>query len=159
MTRPPRLTVVSGGQTGVDRTALDAAQALGVAVGGWCPNRRWAEDGPIPARYPLRETPSADPAQRTRWNVRDSSATLVVSPGPPAGGTALAVAEARRLGRPVLIVGPVSSDLDAAAAWVVHVVPPGGALHVAGPRESEAPGVTADARAWLARLLARTAGG
>ena len=71
--------VVSGGQTGVDRAALDVAIALGFAHGGWCPAGRLAEDGPIDARYPLRETPSADPSQRTEWNVRDSDATLVLT--------------------------------------------------------------------------------
>ena len=77
----PKLIIVSGGQTGVDRAALDAAIARGIAYGGWCPQGGWAEDCPEPpgvlARYPLlRETPSADPAQRTEWNVRDSDASL-----------------------------------------------------------------------------------
>ena len=67
--------IVSGGQTGVDRAALDWALASGVPYGGWCPLGRWAEDGPIDARYPLRETPGADPAQRTEWNIRDSDGT------------------------------------------------------------------------------------
>src|SRR5690606_18077806 len=83
-------TVLSGGQTGVDRAALDAAFALGLPEDGWCPAGRGAEDGAIPTRYPLRETPSPDPAQRTLWNVRDSDATLVLSPRPLAGGTLLA---------------------------------------------------------------------
>ena len=72
------MEIVSGGQTGVDRAALDAALALGMRCGGWCPAGRWAEDGPIDPRYPLRETPSGDPAQRTEWNVRDSDATLIL---------------------------------------------------------------------------------
>ena len=154
MTSRPRLRVVSGGQTGVDRAALDAALALGVAVGGWCPAGRWAEDGPIPDRYPLRPTPSADPAQRTRWNVRDSDATLILSPGPLAGGTSLTADGARQRGRPLRVADPASTAVDEVAAWIARVVPPGGALNVAGPRESEAPGIGALARRWLGATLA-----
>ena len=148
-----RLRVVSGGQTGVDRAALDAALALALETGGWCPRGRWAEDGPIPARYPLRETPSADPAERTRLNVRDADATLVVCPGEPVGGTALTVAEADRRGRPALVVAPSPETVDAAVRWIGRAVPPGGTLNVAGPRESEAPGIGASARTWLAWVL------
>ena len=150
-----RLRVVSGGQTGVDRGALDAALAAGVPVGGWCPKGRWAEDGPIPPRYPLVETPSGDPAQRTRWNVRDSDATLIVSPGPLAGGTALTAEVARSLGRPCAVWAPVPETVDAAVAWIARSVPPGATLNVAGPRESEAPGVGAASGAWLADAFGR----
>ncbi|MDA1230625.1 MAG: molybdenum cofactor carrier, partial [Planctomycetota bacterium] len=68
--------VVSGGQTGVDRAALDAASAAGMEIGGWCPRDRRAEDGIVPLRYPLRETASRSYAVRTEWNVRDSDGTL-----------------------------------------------------------------------------------
>src|SRR6185437_15218992 len=112
------MRIVSGGQSGVDRAALDVALELGLPYGGWCPRGGWAEDLPVPpgllARYPLlRETPAAEPAQRTRWNVRDSDATLILLAGaPPApdSGTALTLATAVRLGRPVAVV-----DLDASA--------------------------------------------
>jgi predicted Rossmann-fold nucleotide-binding protein len=77
----PRL--VSGGQTGVDRAALDVALELGVPCGGWCPKGRRAEDGRIPDCYPLTETRTGDYATRTRWNVRDSDFTLVLSWGEP----------------------------------------------------------------------------
>src|SRR5512135_124388 len=99
--------IVSGGQTGVDRAALDAARQLGLECGGWCPRGRRAEDGKVASGYPLRETPSEDYAQRTEWNVRDSDATLVLTHGRPAGGTALTIAVARRLGKPLLVL-----DLD-----------------------------------------------
>ena len=96
--------IVSGGQTGVDRAALDVAQELGIPRGGWCPRGRLAEDGPIDARYPLEETPSSEYAQRTRWNVRDSDGTLVLTRASPRGGTAFTLRCARRLHRPVLVV-------------------------------------------------------
>ena len=72
--------IISGGQTGVDRAALDAAMELGLSCGGWCPKGRHAEDGVIPSRYPLQETPTADYAQRTHWNVRDSDGTVILNP-------------------------------------------------------------------------------
>ena len=153
MPTPPR--VVSGGQTGVDRAALDAAAERGIAVGGWCPAGRWAEDGPVPGRYPLRETATADPAERTRLNVRDSDATLVLAPGAVAGGTALTVEAARALGRPFLVVPPRPDAVGGAAAWLA--ASGAAVLNVAGPRESEAPGVHAAALAFVGALLDRLA--
>jgi hypothetical protein len=148
-------TVVSGGQTGVDRAALDAAAAAGLARGGFCPRARAAEDGPIPAAYPLRETPSADPAERTSWNVRDSDATLALTRGAPRGGTALALERARELGRPALRLDLAAlAPADAARsarAWLRRERV--GVLNVAGPRESEAPGIYAEARALLEEVL------
>jgi hypothetical protein len=68
--------IVSGGQTGADRAALDWALSHQLPCGGWCPKGRKAEDGPIEAKYPLKESPSASYLQRTEWNVRDSDATV-----------------------------------------------------------------------------------
>lgn len=146
------MKVVSGGQTGVDRAALDVAMELGIECGGWCPAGRAAEDGPIDERYPLRETPSPDPAQRTEWNVRDSDATLVLASGAASAGTELAVAAARRLRRPIYTFHAGSAeDVGAFRRWLqVYRV---GTLNVAGPRESEAPGIYAEARRILAALL------
>jgi len=136
----------------VDRAALDAALALGIPCGGWCPNGRLAEDGCLEQRYPLTETPSADYAQRTDWNVGDSVATLILTRGTPTGGTAYTIACARRRGKPCLVV-----DLDHephvnhVRRWLrdtgAHV------LNVAGPRESTTPGIYADALAFLRLLL------
>jgi hypothetical protein len=70
------ITIISGGQTGADRAALDWALEHDVPCGGWCPKGRNAEDGPIDPKYPLKETPSASYIQRTEWNVRDSEATI-----------------------------------------------------------------------------------
>src|SRR6266852_5932705 len=96
--------IVSGGQTGVDRAALDVALELGIPCGGWCPKGRRAEDGSIPDHYPLRETSTAFYPQRTEWNVRDSDGTLVLTLGRPDGGTALTIELARRLPKPFLAV-------------------------------------------------------
>jgi len=137
---PYTLRIVSGGQSGVDRAALDAAVAAGVEIGGWCPAGRWAEDGPIPAHYPLIETASPDPAERTRLNVRDSDATLLLVFGRAHGGTALTYELAKKLGRPHQLVDlQKAHSAERVARWVrqldVRV------LNVAGPREGEVPGI------------------
>jgi hypothetical protein len=150
----------SGGQTGVDRGALDAALAMGAATGlvvrGWCPRGRLAEDGVVPARYPLTETPDADSSQRTEWNVRDADATLVLCRGMPAGGTAATVAAARRLGRPLLLLDPAARDAAARIrAWLAEQNVQ--ELNVAGPRESQAPGIGAQVERLLREVLAAAA--
>lgn len=144
--------IVSGGQTGVDRAALDVALARRLACGGWCPKGRRAEDGVLPARYPLQETPHEAYAQRTEWNVRDSDGTLILTQGPLEGGTALTEEIARRVGKPCLIVdldygvGPevVQEWVDAHQLQVVNI---------AGPRESKRPGIYQAASAWLTQWL------
>ena len=146
------VAVITGGQTGVDRAALDVALTLGIPAGGWCPKGRRAEDGPLPPRYPLQETPSAEYAQRTRWNVRDGDGTLVLTLGPFQGGTALTVREAQQLGKPVLVVdlaqaAPVTDVRDWMEAHRIRT------LNVAGPRASEAPDVYKKAHAYLERLF------
>lgn len=146
--------VVSGGQTGVDRAALDVALELGIPCGGWCPKGRLAEDGPIPERYPLRETRTTRYARRTLWNVRDSDATLILAREPLGGGTAYTERCARELERPCLVVAPDAADalvLERVRAWLasneVEI------LNVAGPRESGAPGIHDLAAAFLRSLL------
>lgn len=145
--------VVSGGQTGVDRAALDVGRECGLELGGWCPRDRRAEDGRVPDAYPLRETRTTDYRERTRRNVLASDATLVLARGMPTGGTAYTLAVARRAGRPWLVV-----DLDDPPAvevvrgWLAANRVE--ALNVAGPRESLQPEIYAQARAFLRRLLA-----
>jgi hypothetical protein len=140
MTWPER--IVSGGQTGADRAALDWALSRGVPCGGWCPKGRRAEDGAIGPRYPLTETPSEDYAQRTEWNVRDSDATVIVSLAPSlTGGSRLTRELAAKHGRPCLHLHPALDAPRLLAAFVrengVRV------LNVAGPRASNEPGVYA----------------
>ena len=126
--------IVSGGQTGVDRAALDVALQLGIPCGGWCPLGRRAEDGPIDEKYPLRETDSADYAQRTEWNVRDSDGTMILTFGTPSGGTALTAALAKRLHKPCMLIDLDEFPVQASVVeWLrVNRI---SVLNVAGPRD------------------------
>lgn len=156
------LRIISGGQTGVDRGALDAARDAGVPAAGWCPRGRIAEDGEIPPGYPLEETPCSDYEERTIWNVADADATLVLNRGRLSGGTLYTVDAAERLGRRLLIVDldtlPDGGALEGAAVHVAEWVDSNGisTLNVAGPRESKSPGIAADTRAFVARVIAAT---
>src|SRR5262245_54833883 len=89
--------IISGGQSGVDRAALDVALELGIPCGGWCPKGRRAEDGPLPDRYPLDETQTSFYPERTRRNVRDSDGTLILADGAAKGGTALTIELAEQM--------------------------------------------------------------
>lgn len=148
--RPRR--IISGGQTGVDRAALDAAMELAIPHGGWCPRGRLAEDGAIPARYDLHETAAAEYADRTERNVLDADATLILHRGPLRGGTLLTRGLAARHKKPCLAVdladpAPVA-EVD---RWLrSHDVE---VLNVAGPRESQSPGIGQQARRYLLDLL------
>ena len=154
------MRLVSGGQTGADRAALDVALELGLDHGGWAPKGRAAEDGPLPDRYRVRETPSEDPAERTERNVAGSDATLLISHGPLTGGSELTRAFAAELGKPLLHVElgrlGAAEAADRIARWL-------GALgcrtlNVAGPRSSEEAGIYAAASAVLRRALAEHLG-
>ena len=139
---PGAITIVSGGQTGADRAALDFAIAHGISHGGWCPRDRRAEDGAIPHHYVLQETPSRHYSQRTRWNIRDSDATLVFSIRPNlTGGTRLTLELANQLGKPVLHLSRDEDCVAPAAAKLrtfleQHQV---STLNVAGPRDRKSP--------------------
>jgi len=145
-------TIVSGGQTGVDRAALDAALSLGLNCGGWCPEGRRAEDGTIPDFYPLKETPDRDYVQRTEWNVRDSDATLILCRGKPSGGTAMTVQFAKAAGKPVYLVDlEATVDEQGVRRWLdeqrVAI------LNIAGSRESQHPGIYRQTFTLLLNLL------
>jgi hypothetical protein len=147
--------VVSGGQTGVDRAALDVAIRLGLPHGGWCPLGRLAEDGAIPGQYRLSETRSPRYWVRTRQNVIDSSGTLILCRGPLQGGTELTHRLAQRFAKPCLVVDLAQqADPAAVRSWIrgqeIQV------LNVAGPRESTAPGIAQQAEEFLASVLAPT---
>jgi hypothetical protein len=147
--------ILSGGQTGVDRAALDVALALGLPCGGWVPRGRRAEDGAVPRRYPMRETRGRSYAERTFRNICDSDGTLVLARGSPTGGAALTIALARRLGKPHLLVDfRAAPDPISIIGWIDdhHIR----VLNIAGPRESTCPGIYDQAKALLEGLLRRT---
>jgi hypothetical protein len=149
----PVIRIVSGGQTGADRGALDAAIALGLPHGGWCPGGRRAEDGAIPDKYLLVETGSRHYAVRTERNVIDSDGTLIVIRGRLQGGSALTARLARARGKPYLIVD-VTRDAAGAGElrdWLrEHAI---AVLNVAGPRESHCPGIGRQVEALLIEVL------
>ena len=142
--------LISGGQTGVDRAALDWAIAHGIEHGGWCPKGRLAEDGQIDTRYRLQETPTSNYSERTERNVSDSDATLVISISAKlTGGSKATIEFAKQLGKPVLHISRSSTARPAEAlrhfihSHRVQV------LNVAGPRASEEP----DAGAFAKQIL------
>jgi len=153
------LKIISGGQTGVDRGALDAALAAGAPCGGWCPEGREAEDGPIPDRYPVEVLAGAGYRDRTRANVEAADATLIVHFDELEGGTALTVEDCRELHRPHLIVNAAAEPVDRAAERLrgfvgKHAVK---VLNVAGPRASKWAEGAEVARAIVGGLLSRRA--
>src|ERR1017187_5807855 len=136
------LRIISGGQTGADRAALDWAIEHGIPHGGWCPAGRKAEDGPIDLRYQLKETPSSNYLQRTEWNARDSDGTVIFSLAEHlSGGSLKTVAFAIKHRKPHLHLS-ATSKVDAVQElkqWMqqnnIRV------LNVAGPRASKEPKV------------------
>ncbi|MGH8499526.1 MAG: putative molybdenum carrier protein [Methylococcales bacterium] len=146
------ICVISGGQTGVDRAALDAALDFGLRIGGWCPKGRRAEDGRIPERYALHETESMDYAIRTKLNVRYSDASLILIRKTLQGGTLLTrrYAEMYRKEFWITALEP-NREMQNVADWLkrnaVH------RLNVAGPREGNAPGIYTQSYKWLQQLF------
>jgi putative molybdenum carrier protein len=161
------MKIISGGQTGVDRAALDVAIERHIPWGGWCPKGGWAEDLPDPpgllSKYPkLRETPLPHPLQRTRWNVRDSDATLIITDHDGLStsiGTMRAHHCAHRYAKPLLVVqARAPAAADEAATWLKaqrQRFGPQVALGIGGPRESEAPGIYSRAKVLIASILDR----
>jgi len=147
--------IVSGGQTGVDRAALDSAILFNIPHGGWCPKGRLAEDGAIDAKYNLKETHSSDYAERTRQNVIDSDGTLILVPGIPIStndGTQLTVGEVNKEKKPYKLFDLSSNEsLDEMIDWIsennLKV------LNIAGPRESQSPAIYSKALKILTKLL------
>jgi hypothetical protein len=157
------LTIISGGQTGVDRAALDVAIELGIPYRGWCPKGGWAEDMLKPpgvlTLYPeLRETPEADPCQRTEWNVRDCDRLMVLVDRaglPVSKGTAFALDCAKALAKPHIVIDIGAESAEGLAAGFLSQGQRALTVCIAGPRESEAPGIYGMAKSFLTHLMAR----
>lgn len=149
--------IISGGQTGVDRIALDVAIEQDLPHGGWCPKGRLAEDGRIPDRYQLQESSTRQYQQRTEANVCDSDGTLILHVGKPSGGTALTFYLANKHGKPLLAIDleklsetNAEREVQRAADWIqTHSI---GRLNIAGPRASSVPDLAARAKPLLSRL-------
>jgi hypothetical protein len=146
------LKICSGGQTGVDRAALDVALDLNIPCGGWCPKGRIAEDGPIPETYPLREATSENPDERTALNVKYSTGTLIIHNSKVDEGTAYTITCCMLEGKPMAEVDLSEFyKIDHFNMWIEkHGIE---ILNVAGPRESYSPGIYSNARRFLERLL------
>ena len=135
----PKLTIVSGGQTGVDRSALDWAIERDWPHGGWCPKGRMSEDGVIPEKYNLKETKTSKYPVRTRLNIIHSDATLILSPLPLAGGTALTAKYAEEEGKAIFAISPGFEPRDLRALHSFLATLDSCRLNVAGPRLSQWP--------------------
>jgi len=147
----PKATIVSGGQTGVDRIALDWAIEHGCSHGGYCPKGRIAEDGVIPRRYNLMETKSSKYPIRTRLNIIHSDGTLILSPLPMTGGTALTAKYAKKEGKAIFVLSPGFEQNDLLALHSFLATRDSCKLNVAGPRLSQWP----DSRDFVKRALSR----
>lgn len=152
----PLTKIISGGQTGVDRAALDAAIAVGLKIGGAAPRGLWAEDGAIPVFYNLTPVEDADLQasiqHRTQKNVSDADATLVLRTGADSPGTSYTIAYAQKLSKPLLVVDLAQPpDYLSVAAWLREWRV--ATLNIAGPRQSTSPGIYQQARGYLLGLF------
>jgi hypothetical protein len=147
--------IVSGGQTGADRAALDAALDAGTPCGGWCPRGRRAEDGVIPRHYPLTEIDSPHYPDRTLRNVQDSDATVILSFGALTGGSAATSRFCREAGRPCLVIDANHASTAQAARFISQFIAEHEVetLNVAGPRASGQPAIHDYVYAALSTLL------
>ena len=165
--RQSSLKIISGGQTGADRAALDAAMAAGIEVGGWCPRDRRSEDGSVPEKYPLKETAARSYAVRTEWNVRDSDGTLILVLDELSSGTRLTADAAKSHGKPLHIEhlarparpglmtaeNPVEEQVDSVVEWIRrHKIR---VLNVAGPRGSSSKHIYPKALVFMELVLSR----
>ena len=161
------IEILSGGQSGADRGAMDAARAFGITVGGWCPAGGWAEDLPDPpgvrALYPqMVETPLSDVAQRTEWNIRDSSCCIVLNTTTrgTSHGTDIGYAFYEKYGTPhfeIILDGEetVDEQIGRALDWLESLDDEDMVVSFGGPRASEYPNIYDIAFRVVSALLAK----
>jgi hypothetical protein len=146
--------IISGGQTGVDRGALDFAIRKGITHGGACPKGRLSENGRIPDKYNLTETSSKSYPGRTLKNVQAADGTLILSRGKPSGGTLLTVYFCNSVSKPRFVID-LNHPLQASDFWQWVKTTKIGTLNVAGPRESKQSGIKKQTIAALEQLWAK----
>ena len=131
--------IISGGQTGVDRAALDACLKMDFSCGGWCTAGRNAEDGKIPLHYPLQEIWSTNYEDRTRKNIRSSDATLIIYEGNLSGGSLLTHNYAKEIGQPLFLFKLSPFFIDDPLEQLLHFlnINQVETLNIAGPRASQ----------------------
>ena len=135
------MKIISGGQTGVDRAALDVALKHGIESGGWCPTGRLDEIGRIPDRYPVEELEDGGFIERTLQNIKDSDGTVIIYPGKLSGGTEQTLHFCVEQRRPHELIDPSNVSTQKAAQLIADFVRENkiDILNVAGPRASEWP--------------------
>jgi len=137
----PSLYICSGGQTGIDRASLDIAFELGLLSGGWAPKEKRCEDGTIPKRYFFLETNTSNYKERTFLNIIESSATLIFLPKDPTKckGTFLTIKYVKENNKPYFISNIKNPNYKEILVWLKSIEPK--ILNIAGPRESNYPGI------------------
>ena len=147
------MRIISGGQSGVDRSALDFALENNISCGGWCPKGRLAEDGPIDKKYPLVETGTSIYVVRTRMNVDDSDGTLVLFSDVLGSGSEYTIDYSIKKSKPNFIANVTDlNSINTVVKWVIqHDIE---SLNIAGPRESTSPGIYSLTKTYLKELFA-----
>jgi predicted Rossmann-fold nucleotide-binding protein len=154
------LRIISGGQTGVDRAALDFALENKIDCFGWCPKGRKAEDGVIPLSYPLKETDTTDYETRTLKNVDESEGLLVFIDGGTDKGTVLAIDHAEKQNKPIYIIH-LSMNVEDQETGIISLLENQKVtvVNIVGPHESSNPGIYKKTKKFLEELLLRLKGG
>ncbi|MGH8661062.1 MAG: putative molybdenum carrier protein [Burkholderiales bacterium] len=157
----PLARIVSGGQTGVDRGALDAALEAGFPCGGWAPEGRAAEDGPIHERYPMRELAGAGYEERTLQNVLDSDGTAILHSGTLEGGTRQTMLHCVEHGKPFELIDAIHIGPRDAALKLSDFIARNrlAVLNIAGPRASKWPDAWHYAHSTVRHLLSSRGNG